>query len=172
MIRPWYRSRLFWLGVPGLVFLMWLWWDSMNHSTTIWLSWEGVSDGSVFGPATEGFSVTHEWGSIHLGLNEDPFWPMPTHFGMGCEMSRISTDVLMHDPFADPVTQEAVEWNSTLSDWFPSAFSLSVVDDPFSPDVGPRVAIWFLIMVYAASWAGACFAWQRWKRRDLGKVSS
>jgi hypothetical protein len=27
-IRPWYRSRLFWLGVPGLVFLMWGWWKS------------------------------------------------------------------------------------------------------------------------------------------------
>ena len=26
MIRPWYRSRLFWLGLPGLVFLLWLWW--------------------------------------------------------------------------------------------------------------------------------------------------
>jgi hypothetical protein len=25
MIRPWYRSRLFWLGLPGLVFLLWLW---------------------------------------------------------------------------------------------------------------------------------------------------
>jgi hypothetical protein len=26
--RPWYRSRLFWLGVPGLVFLVWGWWKS------------------------------------------------------------------------------------------------------------------------------------------------
>ena len=25
MIRPWYRSRLFWLGIPGLVFLLWSW---------------------------------------------------------------------------------------------------------------------------------------------------
>ncbi len=23
--RPFYRSRLFWLGLPGLVFLLWLW---------------------------------------------------------------------------------------------------------------------------------------------------
>jgi hypothetical protein len=28
LIRPWYRSRLFWLGVPGLVFLVWGWWKS------------------------------------------------------------------------------------------------------------------------------------------------
>jgi hypothetical protein len=26
MIRPWYRSRLCWLGLPGLVFLLWAWW--------------------------------------------------------------------------------------------------------------------------------------------------
>jgi hypothetical protein len=25
MIRLWYRSRLFWLGVPGLLFLLWGW---------------------------------------------------------------------------------------------------------------------------------------------------
>jgi hypothetical protein len=25
MICPWYRSRLFWLGIPGLVFMLWLW---------------------------------------------------------------------------------------------------------------------------------------------------
>ena len=25
MIRPCYRSRLFWLGIPGLVFLLWSW---------------------------------------------------------------------------------------------------------------------------------------------------
>lgn len=26
MIRPWYRSRLFWLGLPGMLFLVWLSW--------------------------------------------------------------------------------------------------------------------------------------------------
>jgi hypothetical protein len=25
VIRPWYCSRLFWLGLPGLVFLLWIW---------------------------------------------------------------------------------------------------------------------------------------------------
>jgi hypothetical protein len=24
--RSWWRSRLFWVGVPGLVFLVWVWW--------------------------------------------------------------------------------------------------------------------------------------------------
>jgi len=26
MIRPWYRSRLFWFGVPGMLFLVWVAW--------------------------------------------------------------------------------------------------------------------------------------------------
>jgi hypothetical protein len=25
LLRPWYRSRLFWLGMPGFVFLLFLW---------------------------------------------------------------------------------------------------------------------------------------------------
>ncbi len=29
--RPFYRSRLFWLGLLGLVFLLWGWWLSMEH---------------------------------------------------------------------------------------------------------------------------------------------
>jgi hypothetical protein len=41
MMRPFYRSRLFWLGVPGLVFLVWLWVDSFWHvssaSRDVWV---------------------------------------------------------------------------------------------------------------------------------------
>lgn len=32
MIRPWYRSRLFWLGIPGLLFLLWWWLASQRPS--------------------------------------------------------------------------------------------------------------------------------------------
>jgi hypothetical protein len=31
MREGFYRSRLFWLGVPGLVFLLWVWWDSGRY---------------------------------------------------------------------------------------------------------------------------------------------
>jgi hypothetical protein len=33
-LRPFYRSRLFWLGLPGLVFLLWAWVDSYWHVST------------------------------------------------------------------------------------------------------------------------------------------
>lgn len=32
MIRPFYRSRLFWLGLPGMVFLLWGWIAGINAS--------------------------------------------------------------------------------------------------------------------------------------------
>jgi hypothetical protein len=53
MIRPWYRSRLFWLGLPGLVFLMWLWRDSMRMGRWVWCNdshrstWVGVIGGTI-----------------------------------------------------------------------------------------------------------------------------
>lgn len=37
MIRPWYRSRLFWLGALVVLFLLWAWWDSTRCETQIYL---------------------------------------------------------------------------------------------------------------------------------------
>ena len=37
MIRPFYQSRPLWLGLPGLAFLVWCWWDSTeNCSAILW----------------------------------------------------------------------------------------------------------------------------------------
>ena len=38
MIRPWYRSVLFWLGIPGLLFLLWAWWHSNSFHRAVFLS--------------------------------------------------------------------------------------------------------------------------------------
>jgi hypothetical protein len=39
MIRPWYRSRLFWLGFPGLLFLLW----AAGLAKSSWPSYSYVS---------------------------------------------------------------------------------------------------------------------------------
>jgi hypothetical protein len=61
MIRPWFRSRLFWLGIPGLLFLLWAWaksnvteattylgtgcgWASSGYGKVMWFSVETVGD--------------------------------------------------------------------------------------------------------------------------------
>jgi hypothetical protein len=59
MIRPWYRSRLFWLGLPGLAFLLWAGWDSeRNFSEMAWVKPKSVvsvylSGGRLCGVVTE-----------------------------------------------------------------------------------------------------------------------
>jgi hypothetical protein len=50
MIRPWYRSLLFWLGLPGLVFLLWGWADSTRFLSI--LKWQ--SKGVVLGFQSSG----------------------------------------------------------------------------------------------------------------------
>lgn len=48
-----FRSPAFWLGVPGLVFLLWGWWDSMGHRSWVEVGsirdWElGQTSGNVY----------------------------------------------------------------------------------------------------------------------------
>ena len=47
------RSRALWLGVPGLVFLLWAWGDSMRHATSIRCLWKvGFQVTQISGTAT------------------------------------------------------------------------------------------------------------------------
>jgi hypothetical protein len=82
--RPFYRSRLFWLGLPGLVFLLWLWLENarddlfFGHTKItgpVEASTRGIGsfDGSVYyvtikttfgvsGPEEVGFHASSEGG--------------------------------------------------------------------------------------------------------------
>ncbi len=35
LIRPWYRSLIFWLGAPGFLFINWSWWDSFEYARVL-----------------------------------------------------------------------------------------------------------------------------------------
>ena len=161
MIRPWYRSRLFWLGVPGLVFLLWLWWDSMHFSTAISVAWEGEPDGSVFGPPIHGLSISEECGRLGLAENVDPFFPVVGNLGIGFEVSRVTLEEWLQDPFSPASTRR----DYVFGDWFPAPVS-SRGEDPFRSD-GPGIAIWLLVVLYGTSWGVACVCWQRRKRHRL-----
>ena len=156
MMRPWYRSRLFWLGLPGLVFLLWCWWDSMQRWTEISLSWHGPPNGGPFGPPTEGCFLACGDGVLLVGPTYDPFAPVPGRLGIGLDMTRIPMDFLA-DPFAPEAELEP-------RSGFPAAWTYSKDDDPFSRGrLG--VAIWWVVIVYAGVLAGVTAAWQRRKRR-------
>lgn len=42
MRRAWYRSPVFWFALPGFVFLVWAWIDSMQRTTVVQGSIAGV----------------------------------------------------------------------------------------------------------------------------------
>ena len=60
---PWYRSLAFWLGFPGLLFLLWIWFLSAKHRTDL----------SITGPVT--FVVANEAGFIRVTCWKDPAQP-------------------------------------------------------------------------------------------------
>lgn len=137
MIRPWYRSRLFWLGLPGLVFMLWLWLAKAGQSFDVGYTWNiwpaetttrsiGISDGSLYqvtntnsygatGPPTVGFHGSE------VGL--DPDEPV-TYFP--------------HRPFG--LIREDDYWKTWLA-W------------------------WVVISAYTAVWLGAVAGWQRRQAR-------
>jgi hypothetical protein len=138
-IRPWYRSRLFWLGVPGLVFLMWGWIASLfaeqgfrltfnpylhrsAPSATILLSthcvtfWAGEVHGAFTGPRTG------------VGFWSEPVSPDPRPIG---------------EKLRNPV-----EWIVYDGRWG-----------------GLRIDLWFMITVYMAIWVPSLVYWQRRKAR-------
>jgi hypothetical protein len=55
-----FRSRAFWFGVPGLMFLLWAWADSMRYNTFI--SGSGRVEGKV----------SHVWGTASFAVWQDP----------------------------------------------------------------------------------------------------
>lgn len=65
--RPFYRSRLFWLGLPGLVFLLWAWWVSMG--SYLYAGFEGI----------HGLAVRQMGGELCLTWDSDG-WPDWRHF--------------------------------------------------------------------------------------------
>jgi hypothetical protein len=71
MIHPWYRSRLFWLGLPGLLFLLWTW---LGCSIAGWVGWMtddyfpivGHYDGSISVEWMEDLGMGFEFGDKGL----------------------------------------------------------------------------------------------------------
>lgn len=62
MICPWYRSRLFWLGLPGLVFLLWGW---LANSHSGYIGWLG---GDHFHTVGHHFGCVEFTRAVDLGM--------------------------------------------------------------------------------------------------------
>lgn len=137
MIRPWYRSRLFWLELPGLVFLLWGWADSTRFLSI--LKWQ--SKGVVLGFQSSGNSLRID--SFHC---LDP--------------GRRSD--LTFDRF--PVSRLPLAVEHPL---FPTAVRFGSIHDASNDSTTRMLVIasWMKISAYAAVWIAFLAYWQRRKAR-------
>ena len=141
--RPLHRSRLFWLGLPGLVFLLWGWWDSTHYRT-------------IFGRTTAtGHVQVQSIGHMVMGIEvrgEGPPWS-----GSWAFLHLPETMV-----YADPKTGRMVNEYRVLPRYV--AYKNRVYSDGSSMR-RVEVAYWFMVAVYGCAWVSACVVWQRRKRR-------
>ena len=157
MIRPWHRSRLFWLGIPGLLFLLWAWRSSnlTCHQLTLG-SWQLTStQGKALAWSMQA-DIGHDlWLDYHTAevFTE---WIAPN------SPPRAPIIVPMAAAYPIPPDQQC---------WFPAA-KWQAVD--LNAGTYHRLLVlpyWLLAGGYAVGWTGVMVAWQRRKAR-LVKASA
>ena len=151
MIRPFYRSRLFWLGVPGLVFLMWAWWDSGGNTTGVrWYR------GREF--------LRAEVGVGHLELSRTT--ELKPRKRIILNPFAVSRDELYEEETDRTVRRRDRQWDFRPAFERPQPESV----DPFEPMFkvsGIGIAVWMIVLSYLVLWLGTVWAWQRRKARLL-----
>ncbi|MBK1826687.1 hypothetical protein [Haloferula rosea] len=156
MIRPWYRSRLFWLANFGLMFLLWCWWDSMQHGTWVGLRKDATPSG------VSGFYLTSGFSELSFNSYDDPFVPSgspPLEFG------RFSIASFLQG------SEAHAEFLGRWENWFRPAMgrtpygSVDPFASPGSPPIDPYLAYWLLVLGYLVACSVLLVAWQRWKRK-------
>jgi hypothetical protein len=89
MPTAWYRSFVFWFGLPVFVFLVWVWFDSMHRSTVANL----MIAGEPLRLDNQGGTMGASWGSPYLRKSGNwalefrtsprnlpaPWFPLPSH---------------------------------------------------------------------------------------------
>jgi hypothetical protein len=151
--RPFYRSRLFWLGLPGLVFLLWTWWDSGQHFSGV--TWQRPS---------ETIEINVAAGRLCMVSYRDPDegagqLPAPVQYSVD---RRVMITASLPEAGVRPRqfdTPRAIE-----------RLTGSAEDDPFGASYetrGIEVACWLLLLVYLFLWSTALLTWQRRKSRLL-----
>jgi hypothetical protein len=152
MLKPWWRSVAFWLGLWTLAFLVWAWVDSFTHVSTA--SSAGVVKVEGYDARGPGYRALLQDGRcVYQGreVNEAssgavilrsplsltyqrygvfPIDPYPSPWG-----ARTSVNEVMSAP--GKVSLKTVEW------WFPFGF---------------------VVAGYAVVWLGSLVMWRRWVR--------
>jgi hypothetical protein len=167
MIRPWYRSRVFWAGLPGLLFLLWAWWDSgAHHSFLSVRDKAGISEiqaetlhGDVVvvwqreAPPSAPGSWTFNAHRLKLSETDDPFAPSPSWRPRRFDVERVLEIYRKRDATVYPAAIGGV----------PSSGHTLPVSKTVRFEC--RIAWWGIVLGYLL--AGTLFlaCWQYWKAR-------
>lgn len=140
MIRPWYRSRLFWLGLAGLVFMLWLWLAKADQSFFF-------GHNAITGPNEE---TTRSIGSFDSSIFLST--SINHHHG-GARVLGFRGFKEALDP-DDPVIYFPIRPFGSISKATYLGYTHAI-----------WLAWWAVITAYTAIWLGAVAGWQRRKGR-------
>jgi len=167
-IRPWYRSRLFWLGVPGLLFLVWAWGDSMRQEASVTrlapartvvvssigglLKCEVYQDDEGSGEFNEVFTNQMNIRGYERNMED------PGNGGDEDVVRYVSPKSGAGFALTHPIQwfQPPVTFGQTRTDWVVSPWSF-------------RLAYWFVVLGYISIW---CFSIVWWQSRKFRKDSN
>ena len=146
--RPWHRSRLFWLGLPGLLFLLWAWFLLDSYWLVRWTRPFGYTQ------------VAYQTGAIFIN-----------HSFIDSPNSRIPVGIDPYLPSAQGFIQQTGPVSRAHRNYFTWPPSHRVANTfANTPDhYTRRITIPFLLLVplYLALWLTTLLLWQRRKHRHL-----
>ncbi|MEK7951667.1 hypothetical protein [Luteolibacter soli] len=149
-MRAFYKSRLFWCGVPGLVFLVWAWWDSGGYESQVGWMGKGRVRGVLVSRGAVGWVDGEDTLMRALGVKGGPCW---------------SREVLSKFDENGGLAQR--ECGFDVRPFFERG-ALVIDEEMIVDDVDGRVAMWGVMACYAVIWLGAVGAWQ-WRKRRVMK---
>jgi hypothetical protein len=154
MIRPWYRSRLFWLGIPGLMFLLWAWAKSHGTEMLTCLGASGGWGGSGYGKLMWFRVETKGDALVGLDLRNGQVCPQADTFftsAPALAAPRFNTS------FTSPLLPEP--------QWFPAPGWRSETVDAGSY-LFLSLPYWLVTGLYGCAWVAGLVGWQ-WRKHRL-----
>ena len=140
--KSFWRSRLFWLGVPGFVFLVWLWFVQLERYQCVDLA---VGDRPL--------SVTLGGGSIN--------WYQDQFSSAGTWIQFSSHPVLdSSERNLFPLAWQSEEWIPHISGH----------SEAPKTHISNRLAIWCILLVYLVFWGGISISWHCRKQKKFKEL--
>ena len=158
--RPFYRSRLFLLGLPGLVFLFWMWWDSGGCYS------QCLVGGGRSGPSLIA-AATVDGGCVRLMAQADVLTVSPSGWHFSFDRGQTRDRQFDRPRFLDWQIDkdEALGEDPAAAEWVPSPGA--TFPKPELKSVEVAVALWLMVLVYLCGLSLTMLWWQRRKSRLL-----